>query len=185
MSTDLAHIISMKPIDDEFVKYIFYQIMVCYQRNQESCGPTSLTFHVIQRGLKYIHSAGVVHRDLKPSNVLVDENCDIKLCDFGLARTVDTTMTGYVSMRHYRAPETMLTWQKYTVQIDMWSAGCILAELIAGTPLFPGQSHADQFSVILDLLGSVPQSVLQTIPSQNVCRAIFKQYLTHLLILRA
>ncbi|CAG8931225.1 unnamed protein product [Penicillium salamii] len=172
MSTDLAHIISMKPIDDEFVKYIFYQIMVCYQRNQESCGPTSLTFHVIQRGLKYIHSAGVVHRDLKPSNVLVDENCDIKLCDFGLARTVDTTMTGYVSMRHYRAPETMLTWQKYTVQIDMWSAGCILAELIAGTPLFPGQSHADQFSVILDLLGSVPQSVLQTIPSQNTSKYI-------------
>lgn len=110
-----------------------------------------------------------MHRDLKPSNVLVDENCDIKLCDFGLARTVDATMTGYVTMRHYRAPETMLTWQKYTVQVDMWSAGCILAELIAGTPLFPGQSHADQFSVILNLLGSVPQSVLQTIPSQNVC----------------
>ncbi|CAG7981208.1 unnamed protein product [Penicillium salamii] len=172
MSTDLAHIISMKPIDDEFVKYIFYQIMVCYQRNQESWGSTSLTFHAIQRGLKYIHSAGVVHRDLKPSNVLVDENCDIKLCDFGLARTVDTTMTGYVSMRHYRAPETMLTWQKYTVQVDMWSAGCILAELIAGTPLFPGQSHADQFSVILDLLGSVPQSVLQTIPSQNTSKYI-------------
>ncbi|KAJ5354532.1 CMGC/MAPK/P38 protein kinase [Penicillium brevicompactum] len=151
MATDLAHIIASKPIDDEFVKYICYQIM---------------------RGLKYIHSAGVVHRDLKPSNVLVDENCDIKLCDFGLARTVDATMTGYVTMRHYRAPETMLTWQKYTVQVDMWSAGCILAELIAGTPLFPGQSHADQFSVILNLLGSVPQSVLQTIPSQNTSKYI-------------
>ncbi|CAG7926632.1 unnamed protein product [Penicillium olsonii] len=151
MSTDLAHIIALKPIDDEFVKYIFYQIM---------------------RGLKYIHSAGVVHRDLKPSNVLVDENCDIKLCDFGLARTVDTTMTGYITMRHYRAPETMLTWQKYTVQVDMWSAGCILAELITGRPLFPGQSHADQFSVILDLLGSVPQSVLMTIPSMNTSKYI-------------
>ena len=110
-----------------------------------------------------------MHRDLKPSNVLVDENCDVKLCDFGLARTVDVTMTGYVSMRHYRAPETMLTWQKYTVQVDMWSAGCILAEMIAGIPLFPGQSHADQFSVIADLLGSVPQKVLETISSQKVC----------------
>ena len=142
---------------------------------------TSLTFHAIQRGLKYIHSAGVVHRDLKPSNVLVDENCDIKLCDFGLARIVDTTMTGYITMRHYRAPETMLTWQKYTVQVDMWSAGCILAELITGRPLFPGQSHADQFSVILDLLGSVPQSVLMTISSMNVCQITFSQYLTDLL----
>jgi p38 MAP kinase len=78
-------------------------------------------------------------------------------------------MTGYVSMRHYRAPETMLTWQKYTVQVDIWSAGCILAEMIRGTPLFPGQSHADQFCVIVDLLGSVPRNVLQTISSQNVC----------------
>ncbi|KAJ5856457.1 CMGC/MAPK/P38 protein kinase [Penicillium soppii] len=151
MSTDLAHIIGAKPIEDEFIKYIFYQIM---------------------RGLKYIHSAGVVHRDLKPSNVLVDENCDVKLCDFGLARTVDVTMTGYVSMRHYRAPETMLTWQKYTVQVDIWSAGCILAEMIAGKPLFPGQSHADQFSVIADLLGSVPRKVLETISSQTTSKYI-------------
>lgn len=170
MSTDLAHIINMKPMDDGFIKYIFYQIMVSCP-----CEPihlANLTSHPNQRGLKYIHSAGVVHRDLKPSNVLVDENCDIKLCDFGLARTVDITMTGYVTMRHYRAPETMLMWQKYTVQVDIWSAGCILAELIAGTPLFPGNSHADQFSVIVDLLGSVPRNILQTISSRNVGSAI-------------
>jgi p38 MAP kinase len=146
----------------------------------ESIGkPASLTFHFYQRGLKYIHSAGVVHRDLKPSNVLVDENCDVKLCDFGLARTVDVTMTGYVSMRHYRAPETMLTWQKYTVQVDIWSAGCILAEMIAGKPLFPGQSHADQFSVIADLLGSVPRKVLETISSQTVRLRSTMSFVTH------
>src|SRR6187551_4110927 len=68
-----------------------------------------------QRGLKYVHSAGVVHRDLKPSNILVNENCDLKICDFGLARIQDPQMTGYVSTRYYRAPEIMLTWQKYDV----------------------------------------------------------------------
>jgi p38 MAP kinase len=168
MSTDLSHIITAKPIEDEFIKYIFYQIMVRASKVNAPVQLISLTLQFHQRGLKYIHSAGVVHRDLKPSNVLVDENCDVKLCDFGLARTVDTTMTGYVSMRHYRAPETMLTWQKYTVQVDIWSAGCILAEMISGTPLFPGQSHADQFSVIVDLLGSVPENVLETISSKTV-----------------
>lgn len=69
----------------------------------------------LQRGLKYVHSAGVVHRDLKPSNILVNENCDLKICDFGLARLADPQMTGYVSTRYYRAPEIMLTWQKYDV----------------------------------------------------------------------
>src|SRR5882757_5996489 len=68
-----------------------------------------------QRGLKYVHSAGVIHRDLKPSNILVNENCDLKICDFGLARIQDPQMTGYVSTRYYRAPEIMLTWQKYDV----------------------------------------------------------------------
>lgn len=69
----------------------------------------------MQRGLKYTHSAGVIHRDLKPSNILVNENCDLKICDFGLARLQDPQMTGYVSTRYYRAPEIMLTWQKYDV----------------------------------------------------------------------
>ena len=65
-----------------------------------------------QRGLKYLHSAGVIHRDLKPSNILVNENCDLKICDFGLARIQEPHMTGYVSTRYYRAPEIMLTWRK-------------------------------------------------------------------------
>lgn len=76
---------------------------------------TYLCFRPLQRGLKYVHSAGVVHRDLKPSNILVNENCDLKICDFGLARLADPQMTGYVSTRYYRAPEIMLTWQKYDV----------------------------------------------------------------------
>jgi p38 MAP kinase len=77
-------------------------------------------------------------------------------------------MTGYVTTRFYRAPETMLTWQKYNVEVDMWSAGCILAEMIEGSPLFPGRNHTDQFLVISDLLGSIPCDVIQTICSKSV-----------------
>lgn len=107
-----------------------------------------------------MHSAGVVHRDLvspflafclyfcilsiyhqKPSNILVNENCDLKICDFGLARIQDPQMTGYVSTRYYRAPEIMLTWQKYDVAVDIWSTGCIFAEMLEGKPLFPGKDR--------------------------------------------
>jgi p38 MAP kinase len=121
-----------------------------------------------QRGLKYVHSAGVVHRDLKPSNILVNENCDLKICDFGLARIQDPQMTGYVSTRYYRAPEIMLTWQKYDVEVDIWSAGCIFAEMLEGKPLFPGKDHVNQFSIITELLGTPPDDVIHTIASENV-----------------
>ncbi|KAJ5117475.1 Mitogen-activated protein kinase HOG1 [Penicillium atrosanguineum] len=151
LSTDLARVIRAKPLEDQYIQYFFYQIL---------------------RALKYVHSAGVVHRDLKPSNILIDENCDLKICDFGLARTLDLSMTGYVTTRFYRAPETMLTWQKYGVEVDMWSAGCILAEMIEGKPLFPGRDHADQFLVISDLLGSIPPEVLLSICSESTLRYI-------------
>ena len=65
-----------------------------------------------------------------------------QICDFGLARIQDPQMTGYVSTRYYRAPEIMLTWQKYDVAVDIWSAGCIFAEMLEGKPLFPGKDRA-------------------------------------------
>lgn len=110
----------------------------------------------------------MVHRDLKPSNILINENCDLKICDFGLARIQDPQMTGYVSTRYYRAPEIMLTWQKYDVEVDIWSAGCIFAEMLEGKPLFPGKDHVNQFSIITELLGTPPDEVIKTIGSENV-----------------
>ncbi|KAJ6092498.1 hypothetical protein N7486_007787 [Penicillium sp. IBT 16267x] len=151
LSTDLARVIRSRPLEDKHIQYFFYQIM---------------------RGLKYIHSAGVVHRDLKPSNILIDENCDLKICDFGLARTLKLSMTGYVTTRYYRAPEIMLTWQNYGVEVDMWSSGCILAEMIEGTPLFPGKDHAHQFSIISDLLGSIPSEILPNICAEGTMERI-------------
>jgi p38 MAP kinase len=100
--TDLYKLLQAQgKLEESYVKYFVYQILVLPQLDS------------LQRALKYIHSAGVIHRDLKPSNILINSNCDLKLCDFGLARVTESHMTGYVSTRYYRAPEIMLTWQKY------------------------------------------------------------------------
>lgn len=149
--TDLHRLLQTRPLERQFVQYFLYQIL---------------------RGLKYVHSAGVIHRDLKPSNILINENCDLKICDFGLARIQDPQMTGYVSTRYYRAPEIMLTWQKYDTEVDIWSAGCIFAEMFEGKPLFPGKDHVHQFSIITDLLGSPPEDVINTICSENTLKFV-------------
>ncbi|KAL4250249.1 Mitogen-activated protein kinase [Abortiporus biennis] len=151
LGTDLHRLLTSRPLEKQFIQYFLYQIL---------------------RGLKYVHSAGVVHRDLKPSNILINENCDLKICDFGLARIQDPQMTGYVSTRYYRAPEIMLTWQKYDVAVDIWSAGCIFAEMLEGKPLFPGKDHVHQFSIITELLGTPPEDVIRTIASENTLRFV-------------
>jgi p38 MAP kinase len=103
--------------------------------------------------LKYIQSAGVIHRDLKPSNILVDENHDLKICDFGLARVWEPQMTGYVTTRFYRAPEIMTSWQTYGMEVDVWSCACVFAEMLDGKILFPGESDMSQLSLMAELLG--------------------------------
>jgi len=104
----------------------------------------------VLRGLKYIHSAGILHRDLKPRNLLVNQNSDLKICDFGLARadipvlqTNSLVLTDYIATRWYRAPEVLLSWKKYSYAIDIWSVGCILAEIMLRAPLFPGHDQEE------------------------------------------
>ncbi|KAK4429698.1 Mitogen-activated protein kinaseD5 [Sesamum alatum] len=108
----------------------------------------------ILRGLKYIHSANVLHRDLKPSNLLLNANCDLKICDFGLARVTSETdfMTEYVVTRWYRAPELLLNSSDYTAAIDVWSVGCIFMELMDRKPLFPGRDHVHQLRLLMEEL---------------------------------
>ncbi|CAM8990406.1 unnamed protein product [Rhodiola kirilowii] len=115
------------------------------------------------RALKYMHTANVYHRDLKPKNVLANANCKLKVCDFGLARVAfndtPTTVywTDYVATRWYRAPELCGSFFcKYTPAIDIWSVGCIFAEVLTGKPLFPGKSVVHQLDLITDLLGTPP-----------------------------
>jgi serine/threonine protein kinase len=108
------------------------------------------------RGLKYIHSANVLHRDLKPANILINANCDLKICDFGMARAMASTdqgscMTEYVVTRWYRAPELLLSSCQYTAAIDVWSVGCIYMELLTHEPLFPGRDYAHQIRSIFEV----------------------------------
>ena len=107
----------------------------------------------ILRGLKYIHSANVLHRDLKPSNLLLNANCDLKICDFGLARVTSESdfMTEYVVTRWYRAPELLLNSSDYTTAIDVWSVGCIFMELMDRKPLFPGRDHVHQLRLLMEV----------------------------------
>ncbi|XP_072968848.1 mitogen-activated protein kinase 10 [Typha angustifolia] len=113
------------------------------------------------RALKYIHTANVYHRDLKPKNILANANCKLKICDFGLARVAfsdtPTTIfwTDYVATRWYRAPELCGSFfSKYTPAIDIWSIGCIFAEVLTGKPLFPGKNVVHQLDLMTDLLGT-------------------------------
>ncbi|CAL0304107.1 unnamed protein product [Lupinus luteus] len=149
MDTDLHQIIqSNQSLTDEHCQYFLYQLL---------------------RGLKYIHSANVLHRDLKPSNLLLNANCDLKVCDFGLARTTSETdfMTEYVVTRWYRAPELLLNCSEYTAAIDIWSVGCILMEIIKREPLFPGKDYVQQLALITELLGSPDDSDLGFLRSDN------------------
>lgn len=129
--------------------------------------------------VKYIHSANVLHRDLKPANLLINlSNCDLKVCDFGLARVVDEhidhngILTEYVATRWYRAPEVMVSAKRYTRALDMWSVGCILAEMLGNKPLFPGKNYVDQLNRILEIVGSPDQADLEAIPNDKSRRYI-------------
>lgn len=88
-----------------------------------------------------------IFRDLKPSNLAVNEDCELRILDFGLARPAEQEMTGYVATRWYRAPEIMLNWMHYNKTVDVWSVGCIMAELLTGRTLFPGSDRKAKISL--------------------------------------
>ena len=115
------------------------------------------------------------HRDLKPKNILANSDCKLKVCDFGLARPsfndMPTTIfwTDYVATRWYRAPELCGSFfAKYSPAIDIWSIGCIFAEILQGKPLFPGRNVVHQLELITDLLGTPAAEVIEKV-SNAVC----------------
>ncbi|KAK2512501.1 Mapk15 [Columba guinea] len=147
METDLHAVIKKGNLLKDIHKcYILYQLL---------------------KATKFIHSGNVIHRDQKPSNVLLDAECFVKLCDFGLARALrqdgggGAALTEYVATRWYRAPEVLLSSRRYTKGVDMWSIGCILGELLLGKPLFPGTSTVNQLERILRVVPApAPEDIL-------------------------
>jgi len=97
----------------------------------------------------------------------VNEDCELKILDFGLARHTDDEMTGYVATRWYRAPEIMLNWMHYNQTVDIWSVGCIMAELLTGRTLFPGTDHINQLQQIMRLTGTPPAYLINRMPSHE------------------
>ncbi len=157
METNMHDIIySKNDLTDEHVKYFVWQ-MLC--------------------GMKYMHSAGVIHRDLKPANLLLNSDCDMKICDFGLARgeTKDVEMTEYVVTRWYRAPEVMLSPGFYGQKMDVWSIGCIMGELLGRRPLFRGKNYIEQMKLIFQQLGTPTESELAFITNTQALSYVKKR----------
>uniref|UniRef100_A0AAQ5XZC6 mitogen-activated protein kinase n=1 Tax=Amphiprion ocellaris TaxID=80972 RepID=A0AAQ5XZC6_AMPOC len=142
MGADLNNIVKCQKLTDDHVQFLIYQIL---------------------RGLK----VGELLTDLKPSNLAVNEDCELKILDFGLARHTDDEMTGYVATRWYRAPEIMLNWMHYNMTVDIWSVGCIMAELLTGRTLFPGTDHIDQLKRIMVLVGKPGDEFMMKISSES------------------
>ncbi|KAJ3305960.1 Mitogen-activated protein kinase [Kappamyces sp. JEL0829] len=129
----------------------------------------------ILRGLKWMHSANILHRDLKPGNLLVNSDCELRICDFGLARgeteeSGPLTNTEYVATRYYRAPEVVLSPKHYSKAIDMWSVGCIFGEMLIGKVLFKGGDYIDQLSKIFEVLGTPQDPTLTQLCSARVLK---------------
>jgi serine/threonine protein kinase len=148
-------------------------------RANDDLTPEHYQFFLYQllRALKYIHAANVFHRDLKPKNILANSDCKLKICDFGLARASFNDApsaifwTDYVATRWYRAPELCGSFfSKYTPAIDIWSIGCIFAELLTGRPLFPGKNVVHQLDIITDLLGTPSSETLSRIRNEKARR---------------
>eukprot|EP00744_Colponema_vietnamica_P000536 GILI01000954.1.p1 GENE.GILI01000954.1~~GILI01000954.1.p1 ORF type:complete len:493 (-),score=104.06 GILI01000954.1:184-1467(-) len=151
MEADLSRVI-MNQLTERHVQYLMYQMLV---------------------GVWHLHACNIIHRDLKPGNLLVNSACDLRVCDFGLSRSLSThakkpgqrwePLTEYVVTRWYRAPEVLLESKGYGKPVDIWSAGCILAELFLRRPLFPGNDYIDQLKRIFALSGNPDEEVLRNI----------------------
>ena len=178
METDLHRVIySRQELTDEHIQYFIYQIL---------------------RGTLYFHSAKVIHRDLKPANILANKNCDLKICDFGLdhgkLKDEDKTVQNLIDnpslpieysnsiiyddtkrelndrniSRWYRAPEALLSPEAYDKPVDIWSIGCILAELLGRQPLFPADNNLDELQKIISVLGSPSEADLDFITDEKI-----------------
>ena len=159
MEADLHNVVAEGILKDIHIRYIIYQIA---------------------KGLKYLHSGKIIHRDLKPSNILVNSNCSIKICDFGLVRSLANSkdqgavLTEGVATRWYRAPEVLLGSKSYSKPADIWSFGCIIYEILAQKPLFNGSSTLDQVEKVCSFTGYPSEDDIESLES-DVAHSFLKE----------
>ncbi|XP_076764518.1 glycogen synthase kinase-3 beta isoform X4 [Xylocopa sonorina] len=143
----------------EYIPETVYKVARHYNKSKQTIPINFIKLYMYQlfRSLAYIHSLGICHRDIKPQNLLLDpESGVLKLCDFGSAKHLvkGEPNVSYICSRYYRAPELIFGAIDYTTKIDVWSAGCVVAELLLGQPIFPGDSGVDQLVEIIKVLGT-------------------------------
>lgn len=157
----------------EFMPETIYKALQFYLSHRTNMPVFEAKLYAYQlfRALGYIHSRGICHRDIKPQNLLLDPAAGVlKLCDFGSAKVLNPAEANvsYICSRYYRAPELIFSATNYTTKIDIWSVGCVIAELLIGRPLFPGESGIDQLVEIIKVLGT---------PLKQEIRSMNKDYM--------
>ncbi|KAJ1995023.1 Cyclin-dependent kinase catalytic subunit [Dimargaris cristalligena] len=152
-------------VHSEAKLYLVFEFLdLDLKRYMETTAPLGLSaehvksyMHQLVKGIAFCHSHRVLHRDLKPQNLLIDQHGMLKLADFGLARAFGVPLRSYtheVVTLWYRSPEILLGSRHYSTGVDMWSAGCIFAEMAMLNPLFPGDSEIDEIFKIFRMLGT-------------------------------
>ena len=151
-------------------EYVEKNLLEVLEESPKGLSPKLIRSLVFQmcKSVAYLHKNNMIHRDVKPENLLIDENLNLKLCDFGFARKVKLnkqnnnidTMTDYVATRWYRSPELLLSGGIYGPEVDYWAIGCIMGELADGNPMFPGEDEVDQLDCIIKILGNLPENLV-------------------------
>lgn len=160
----------------EYIPETLYSVLKTFVRNKEQMPVNMIRIYMYQmaRSLAHIHGMDICHRDIKPQNLLVDPDRGIlKLCDFGSAKQLvpGEPNVAYICSRFYRAPELMFGATDYTTAVDVWSMGCVMAELFLGTPFFPGSSGVDQLVEVIKVLGT---PTLEEVKAMNATYTEFR-----------
>jgi glycogen synthase kinase 3 beta len=160
----------------DYIPDTAYRVMKQYLKMKQMVPNLLVKIYSYQllRSIAYIHAKGICHRDIKPQNILVDTSSHIlKLCDFGSAKQLvkGEPNVSYICSRYYRAPELIFGNSNYDTYIDVWSVGCVIAELMLGQPIFPGESGVDQLVEIIKILGTPSkEEILAMNPDYNEYR---------------
>ncbi|GBP23496.1 hypothetical protein EVAR_12776_1 [Eumeta japonica] len=167
----------------EYIPETVYKVARHYSKDEQTIPISFIKLYMYQlfRSLAYIHSLGICHRDIKPQNLLLDPKTGVlKLCDFGSAKHLvrGEPNVSYICSRYYRAPELIFGAIDYTTKIDVWSAGCVVAELLLGQPIFPGDSGVDQLVEIIKVLGTPTREQIREM-NPNYTEFKFPQIKSH------